>query len=111
MDATCTPADIAYPTDLTLLNEAREKSEEIIDAMHVAFVGVRKKPRRYRQKARKAYLAVAKQKKPGYKKIRKATGQQLRYLRRNLQSIDRPSEDGFSFVERIGWSSGPLFCQ
>ena len=27
VDATCTPADIAYPTDLTLLNEARQKSE------------------------------------------------------------------------------------
>src|SRR5699024_209808 len=25
LDATCTPADIAYPTDLGLLNEAREK--------------------------------------------------------------------------------------
>ena len=88
-DATCTPADIAYPTDLTLLNEAREKTEEIIDAMHKPFVGIRKKPRTYRQKARKAYLAVAKQKKPGYKKIRKTIGQQLRYLKRNLGNIDR----------------------
>lgn len=87
-DATCTPADIAYPTDLTLLNEAREKTEEIIDAMHKPFVGIRKKPRTYRQKARKAYLAVAKQKKPGYKKIRKTIGQQLRYLKRNLGNID-----------------------
>jgi hypothetical protein len=74
---------------LTLLNEAREKTEEIIDAMHEPFVGIRKKPRTYRQKARKAYLAVAKQKKPGYKKIRKAIGQQLRYLKRNLGHIDR----------------------
>jgi hypothetical protein len=89
VDATCTPADIAYPTDLTLLNEAREKTEEIIDAMHKPFVGIRKKPRTYRQKARKAYLAVAKQKKPGYKKIRKTIGQQLRYLKRNLGNIDR----------------------
>ena len=89
VDATCTPADIAYPTDLTLLNEARQKTEEIIDTMHAPFVGVGKKPRTYRQKARKAYLAVAKQKKPGYKKIRKAMGQQLRYLKRNLGHIDR----------------------
>jgi hypothetical protein len=89
VDATCTPADIAYPTDLTLLNEARQKSEEIIDMMHAPFVGVGKKPRTYRQKARKAYLAVAKQKKPSYKKIRKAIGQQLRYLKRNLGHIDR----------------------
>jgi len=94
VDATCTPADIAYPTDSSLLNEAREKSEEIIDVMHKPFVGVRRKPRTYRQKARKAYLAVAKQKKPGYKKIRKAIGQQLRYLKRNLKTIDRMAEEG-----------------
>ena len=94
VDATCTPADIAYPTDLSLVNEAREKSEEIIDAMHKSFIGIRKKPRTYRQKARKAYLAVAKQKKPGCKKIRKAVGQQLRYLKRNLRSIDRMAEEG-----------------
>jgi hypothetical protein len=94
VDATCTPADIAYPTDVSLLNEAREKSEEIIDAMHEPFVGVRRKPRTYRQKARKAYLVVAKQKKPGYKKIRRTIGQQLRYLKRNLGHIDRMAEEG-----------------
>jgi hypothetical protein len=94
VDATCTPADIAYPTDVSLLNEAREKSEEIIDAMHEPFIGVRKKPRTYRQKARKSYLAVAKQKKPGYKKIRKAIGQQLRCLKRNFSYIERMAEEG-----------------
>jgi len=94
VDATCTPADIAYPTDLSLLNEAREKSEEMIDAMHAPFVGVRPKPRTYRQKARKLYLAVAKQKQPVSRKIRKALGQQLRYLKRNLRSIDRMIEEG-----------------
>ena len=97
VDATCTPADITYPTDLSLLNEAREKSEDIIDAMHEPFKGILKKPRTYRQKARKAYLAVAKQKKPGAKKIRKAIGQQLRYLRRNLGHIDRMAGEGLLF--------------
>ncbi len=33
IDASCTPADITYPTDLKLLNEARESSERIIDAL------------------------------------------------------------------------------
>ena len=42
----------------------------------------------YRQNARRDYLSVAKQKRPGRKKIRKAIGQQLRYLRRNLGHID-----------------------
>jgi hypothetical protein len=50
---------------------------------------VLKKPRTYRQKARKQYLSVAKQKRAGQKKIRKAIGQQLNYLRRNFGHIDR----------------------
>ena len=94
VDATCTPADVAYPTDLNLLNEAREKTEDMIDAMHMPFVGTEPKPRTYREKARKAYLAVAKQKKPGVKKIHKAIGQQLRYLRRNLRTIDQLTSQG-----------------
>ena len=94
VDATCTPADITYPTDLNLLNDAREKTEEIIDAMHTPFVGEKRKPRTYRQKARKDYLVIAKQKKPGYKKIRKAIGKQLRYLKRNLQTIEKKVKAG-----------------
>jgi transposase, IS5 family len=34
IDATCAPADIGHPTDLSLLNEARELTEALIDAMH-----------------------------------------------------------------------------
>jgi IS5 family transposase len=30
IDASCTPADITYPTDLKLLNEARESTKRII---------------------------------------------------------------------------------
>ena len=66
VDATCTPADIRYPNDLGLLNEAREKSESYIDQLHKWAIQnkypVLKKPRTYRQKARKQYLSVAKQK-------------------------------------------------
>ncbi len=94
VDATCTPADITYPTDLNLLNEAREKTEEMIDTMHAPFIGKKRKPRTYRQKARKDYLAVAKQKKSGHKKILKAIGKQLRYLKRNLKTIAKGVEEG-----------------
>ncbi len=94
VDATCTPADVAYPTDLNLLNEAREKTEVMIDSMHAPLVGKTKKPRTYRQKARKDYLVVAKQKKSGYKKVRKAIGKQLCYLRRNLKNIDKMASNG-----------------
>ena len=34
IDATCVPADIRYPTVLSLLNEAREATEKLIDEMH-----------------------------------------------------------------------------
>ncbi|MET3212191.1 UNVERIFIED_CONTAM: hypothetical protein ABIC26_005213 [Paenibacillus sp. PvR008] len=34
LDATCAPADIKYPTDLGLLNHAREILEGIIDVLH-----------------------------------------------------------------------------
>jgi IS5 family transposase len=33
MDATACPQDIAYPTDLNLLNDSREKSEYLIDLL------------------------------------------------------------------------------
>lgn len=33
MDATCAPADIKYPTDLNLVNEARELTETVIDKL------------------------------------------------------------------------------
>ena len=34
MDATVAPQNITYPTDLKLLNAAREKSEGIIDKLY-----------------------------------------------------------------------------
>lgn len=94
VDATCTPADVSYPTDLKLLNEAREKAEEIIDVMHRPFMGEKAKPRTYRRNARRDYLAIVKQKRPGARKIRKAVRKQLGYLRRNLQTIATMASEG-----------------
>jgi IS5 family transposase len=94
VDATCTPADITFPTDVKLLNEAREKTEDIIDCMHTPLIGERPKPRTYRKKARKDYLALVKQKRPGYKKIRKAIRKQLGYLGRNLKTIEKMASEG-----------------
>lgn len=94
MDATCTPADTTYPTDLTLPNEAREKTEEIIDAMHAPFTGQRRKPRKYSQKARQDYLAIAKQKKPSARKIRRDIHKQLGDVQRNLKTTDKMASEG-----------------
>lgn len=91
VDATCTPADITFPTDLKLLNTAREKSEEIIDILHRPLKNKQKKPRTYRKKARKEFLSAVKSKKLAKNKMRKVLRKQLGYLKRNLKSIDRLS--------------------
>jgi hypothetical protein len=88
LDATVTSQAIRYPTDLSLLNEAREFSERIIDELYPK-TDWKKKPRTYREKARKDYLAVAKQKRPSGKVRRRGIKQQLQYLRRNLGHIER----------------------
>jgi transposase, IS5 family len=89
IDATCVPADIRYPTDLSLLNEAREVTEKLIDAMHPKVrASFGDKPRTHRKKARLQFLAVAKKKRPRIGMIRKAIQQQLGHLERNLGSID-----------------------
>ena len=94
IDATCVPADITYPTDLKLLNDAREKSEAIIDDLHAARPSPTKKPRTYRQKARQAYLRLAKARRPGKRKLRQGIGKQLRYLRRNLATMASMAQEG-----------------
>ena len=86
LDATCAPQNIAYPQDINLLNEAREKLESIIDEICDEYNFY--KPRMYREKARKAYLALAKCRKRTGKRIRKAIGQQLRFISRDLGYID-----------------------
>ncbi len=62
-------------------------SEQIIDKLYPQ-TALKKKPRTYRQKARKAYLAVAKRRRPGGKVMRRGIKQQLQYLRRNLKHIE-----------------------
>jgi hypothetical protein len=88
LDATCCPSDIHYPTDIGLLNHARELTERIIDDLHEKLVrrGLIK-PRTYREIARKAYLAYARKRKHTHGQIRLAIRQQLQYVRRNLDSI------------------------
>ena len=87
LDATVADQAIRYPTDLSLLNEAREFSEQIIDLLypHTAWS---RKPRTYRRKARQAFLVIAKQRRPNRQMIRRGIKQQLQYLRRNLGHIE-----------------------
>jgi len=89
LDATCTPADLRFPTDLGLLNEAREKLDEIIDTLHETNGKKQRRPRTYRQKARADYLTVSKQRNPRRHALRKAVKKQLQYTKRNLGIIDQ----------------------
>jgi hypothetical protein len=66
IDASCTPADIAYPRDLRLLDEARSSTERIIDKLcdqDTEFKRLR--PRYDRGLARAHFLRIVKQKRPG----------------------------------------------
>ncbi len=97
LDATCAPADISYPTDLKLLNQARVYTEKIIDVLYEALKEkIKPKPRTYRKIARKDYLGVAKKRQPTRKQKRKAIKKQLQYLKRNLSHIAQLIELGAS---------------
>jgi hypothetical protein len=90
VDATACPQDISYPTDLNLLNDAREQSEKLIDILYgkIKLVDEQKiKPRTYREIARKEYLKVAQKKHKTNKEIRHALRKQLSYLHRNINYI------------------------
>jgi IS5 family transposase len=88
LDASVAPQDIKFPTDLDLLNDAREHTERIIDELWESGPGKRK-PRTYRNIARKEYLSVAKQKKKSVKVLRAAIRKQLNYNRRNIKTIKK----------------------
>lgn len=104
-DATCAPQNIRYPQDLSLLNEARENLEHMVDKLHSpAYDG--EKPRTYRKRARRDYLKTAKKRNKTAKEIRNAIKKQLGYIRRDLDIVSRQLENGKDLtlkdVERLG---------
>ena len=86
LDAVVAPQDIKFPTDVDLLNEAREETERLIDFLWEPGPGKRK-PRTYRQNARRDYLNVVKKKRKSKKLLRNGRKKQLGYLTRNLKTI------------------------
>lgn len=88
MDATVAPQNITFPTDLKLLNAAREKSEELIDRLYSKDRHGDVKPRTCRNIARKEFLDIAKKKNKTARQLYKANGKQLRFLKRNLSHIE-----------------------
>lgn len=73
-----------------LLNQAREQTEKIIDALYsYTTETTQPKPRTYRKIARKDYLVVAKARRVSKKQRKKAIKKQLQYIKRNLASIEK----------------------
>ncbi len=74
---------------MTLMRVPRSmKSEQLIDLLYDPAVHT-KKPRTYREIARKKYLHTAQKKHKSLKAIRSAVGSQLRFLNRNIKSINK----------------------
>lgn len=104
LDATCAPADISYPTDFELLNQVRKQTERIIDLLYEQIKDtLEKKPRTYREIARKDYLEVAKKRRVSQKDRKKAMKKQLQYIKRNLSHIDQLIRSGAT-LEKLSTS-------
>jgi transposase, IS5 family len=98
VDATCTPADIRFPTDVSLLNESREKLETIITRLHTPSIG--KKPRTYKNVARKCFVSFTKKRRPSMKEVRKALKKQLQFVSRDISHIKTLIDNGAT-LERL----------
>ena len=95
LDATCCPADIHYPTDIGLVNHARELVEQMVDMLYsVAPGSFGVKPRMYRQVARKKYLAYSKKRSHTLRETRLCLRSGLQYLRRDLGYLTALVEQG-----------------
>jgi transposase, IS5 family len=88
VDATVAPEDMRFPHDVTTLDEARRKTEKIIDRMFEHMPEGSEKPRTYRRIARKKFLLFIRNRKPGKRAIRKALKTQIQYVERNLGHIE-----------------------
>ena len=89
LDATCCPVDMRFPTDVSLLDEARKRLEEIIDKQYEALGKTPDKPRTYRRKARKEYLRFARARKRSVKMIRGQIKKQINFVRRDIGHVDK----------------------
>lgn len=105
IDATVADQEIRYPNDLSLLNEARLKTEKIIDFLFELTRDENSvKPRTYRRKANAIYLKEAKKKKKQKKDIRKALRYLLNCIKRNIghinKMLDKFDETEFPLVHK-----------
>lgn len=77
LDASVADQYITYPTDIKLLNTAREETKRLVDILYKKG-SFDKKPQTYHRKARKEYLTLSKKRKKSKKELRLVIGKQLR---------------------------------
>lgn len=100
IDATCCDVEVKYPTDLDVLNDARELTERLIDKL--CLLSGSSKPRTHRKEARGKFLSVVKKRRKSKNEIRHGIKQQLGYLGRNIISITNIlSGSSTSFYDRL----------
>lgn len=99
LDATCSPSDVRFPQDFSLLNEAREDLDAMIDRLHAA-AGDAKRPRTHRRRLRKAHLAMAKARRRTAKATRAHVRVMLNAVERNLKFVDAYLARGVPLRER-----------
>lgn len=106
VDATCAPSEIRFPQDVSLLDEASENAEQIIDALQEQ--STEKKPRTYRNKAHRDSLKYMRSRKHTEKKTREAIRKQLQYLRRDLSVINSMLQSGLKLSSKQQLRLGTL---
>lgn len=88
IDATVSDQYIRYPNDLSLVNEARVKTETIVDLLFERLRGqLSVKPRTYRRQAHQRYLIQAKKKSSSAADRRKTQRYLLNCVERNIGYI------------------------
>lgn len=113
VDATVVPANISYPTDCKLLNEAREwLCKTILRVKRRAKIN--EQVRTYRRVGKRAYMAFTKRRKKTMRYIRKVQGQMLRFVRRNIRQIEelleRVPDEFETFKEQVTEQVGVIGC-
>jgi len=95
IDATVVPADITYPTDMKVVEQARVWLCKTIGELRKAFE-IRKAIRTYCRKGRAVFLKYQKKRKKSVKLIKKGVSALLRYVKRNMKQLG-------TLIEGYGW--------
>ena len=82
VDATCCNAEVRYPTDCNLLEDASKLIDRLLDKFCTRYKI--KKSQTHRVEARKAFIFLTKRKRKGKKLVDKVKSLQLRYLQADL---------------------------